>query len=276
MSNSSSLNSDPDFDLLDQEYAVIRRAAGFLEKPSEDTAGLARITGELLRAFRQSLSEQKHLMRAGDRQQEQLRAITRELQDKTRLLEEQARHLLILNTELAHEVEARKTLELELRILATTDPLTGVYNRRRFLELGAYEVRREGRTRRGLSLMGLDIDHFKGVNDAHGHGVGDETLVRFAQVCRPCLRAQDTIARIGGEEFAILMPETPLAEARVVAERMRASVAACPMAGPQGAFHITVSIGIAELGEEETFEALMARTDAKLYAAKRGGRNQVL
>jgi diguanylate cyclase (GGDEF)-like protein len=266
---------DQDFDLFDHEEKIIQSAASFLEDHADDVDGLKATVGSLILAFRQSAREQKQLMRAGDRQQEQLRQVSRELKEKSRMLEEQARHLLILNTDLAHEVEARKALEVELRIQATTDPLTGVYNRRRFLELGEYELAREVRNQRGLSLLTLDIDHFKKVNDTYGHGVGDETLVRFAQACRTCLRALDTIGRIGGEEFAILLPETDLADACQVAERMRATVAACAMASPQGPFQITASIGVAQLTEDEAFDALMVRADLQLYAAKHGGRNRV-
>ena len=275
MSISNSSKSEPAFDLLDHEHGVIRKAAAFLEDHPEDAAGLGRTIGDLIEAFQQSAREQHRLMRGSDRQQAQLRTVSRELSDKSRLLEEQAKHLLILNTELAHEVESRKALEVELRVLATTDPLTGVYNRRRFLELGDYEHKREVRTRRGLSFLALDLDHFKLVNDTHGHGAGDETLVRFVQLCRPCLRAMDTIGRIGGEEFGVLLPETSLTEACEVAQRMRAAVEGWEMTAGQTPFRITVSIGVAQLEGEEPFPSLMARADARLYAAKAAGRNRV-
>lgn len=275
MSISSLSKSDPDFDLFDHEAGVLRRAASFLADHPENGEGLRAVARELIQTFQQSAREQKRLMRTGDRQQEQLRAISRELKEKSMLLEEQTRHLRILNTDLAHEVEARKVLEVELRILATTDPLTGVYNRRRFLELGEYERTRELRNRRGLSLLALDIDHFKRVNDVHGHGVGDETLVSFVQACSTCLRAMDTLGRTGGEEFAVLLPETPLADACAVAERMRETVADCAMNGAHGTFQVTVSIGAAELREGESFDELSARADLQLYGAKHAGRDRV-
>jgi diguanylate cyclase (GGDEF)-like protein len=275
MSNSTLSSSEQGFGLFDQEERVIRMATATLEGSPDDPVALQASLREVLHAFQRAAREQKQLMRAGDRQQEQLRNIGQELKEKSRLLEEQARHLLILNTDLAHEVETRKALEVDLRILATTDPLTGVYNRRRFQELGDYEWVREARNHRGLSLLALDIDHFKRVNDEHGHGVGDDTLIRFAQACRTCLRAMDTVGRTGGEEFAILQPETTLAEAVAVAERMRAAVEACVMRSAQGAFQVTVSIGAVQMQEGEAFEAMMARADLLLYAAKHGGRNQV-
>jgi diguanylate cyclase (GGDEF)-like protein len=274
MSTSSSSNPES-FDLFDQEERVIVQAMGCLETAPEDPGQLRATVHDLLRALRQSAREQRQLMRTGDRQQEQLRLVGMELKEKSRLMEEQARHLRILNTSLAHEVESRKALEIELRVLATTDPLTGVYNRRRFQELGQYEMAREARSPRGLSVLALDLDHFKKVNDEHGHGAGDETLVRFVQACSTCLRAMDTIGRTGGEEFAVLLPETPLAEACAVAERMRAAVAECAMMGSQGPFQITVSVGVAQMGPDEPFDALLARADLQLYAAKHGGRNRV-
>jgi diguanylate cyclase (GGDEF)-like protein len=275
MSNSSLCRSDEDFTLFDHEEGVIRRASRILEGHPKDVKELNIALEELIQAFEQSAREQKRLMRAGDRQQEQLRLVSKELKEKSRLLEEQTRHLLILNTDLAHEVDTRKSLEVELRILASTDPLTGVYNRRRFLELGEYEYVRENRNHRGLSLLALDIDHFKKVNDTHGHGTGDDTLVRFTRASSMCLRAMDTIGRMGGEEFAILLPETSLIEACEVAERIRASVAACAMTGSQGLFYVSVSIGAAELQSGETFETLMARADSRLYGAKHAGRDRV-
>ena len=258
MSTSSAFRSDNGspsvgFDLFDHEQAVISRAMDFLLARPEDAAGLRLIVGELVRAFDQSAREQRQLMRAGDRQQEQLRLATRELREKSGLLEEQAR---------------------QLRVLASTDALTGVYNRRRFLELGEYEHTRELRTLRGLCLLALDIDHFKKVNDTHGHAVGDATLVRFVQACATGLRVMDTLGRVGGEEFAVILPETSLAEACEVAERMRVAVADCVMSGHAGPFQITVSIGVARLGPAESFETLMARADSQLYRSKHAGRNR--
>jgi diguanylate cyclase (GGDEF)-like protein len=275
MSNSRSSKSDPDFDLFDPEARVIREATRFLAEHPGDAEGLRAMAQDLVQAFQLSAKAQKQLVRAGDRQQEQLRQAGAELREKSRLLEEQARHLRVLNTSLAHEVEVRKALEVELRVLATTDPLTGVYNRRRFLELGDYERVRELRDPRGLSLLALDLDHFKRVNDTHGHAAGDATLVRFVQACSTSLRAMDTLGRTGGEEFSVLLPETPLAEALEVAERMRREVEDCAMLAAGGAFHVTVSIGAAQLEPGEAFEALMARADLLLYGAKHAGRNRV-
>ena len=275
MSTSSLSKSDSGFDLFEHEARILREATAALENHPEDPLVLRTTAWDLLQAYRLSSREQRQLMRAGDRQQEQLRLVSRELQEKSLLLEEQTRHLRILNTELAHEVEARKTLEVELRILATTDPLTGVYNRRRFLELGEYERQRESRNQWGFCILALDIDHFKQVNDRFGHGAGDLTLVRFVQACSACLRAMDTIGRTGGEEFAVLLPETTLAEALLVGERMRMFVADCTMNFGQDTFKVTMSVGAAQFQAGEALEALLARVDSQLYAAKGAGRNRV-
>jgi diguanylate cyclase (GGDEF)-like protein len=275
MSTSNSSRCEQGFDLFDLEANVIRKASRYLAEDSGDLEGLRAMARELLQAFQFSAKAQKQLVRASDRQQEQLRQAGAELREKSRLLEDQARHLRVLNTSLAHEVEARKALEVELRVQATTDPLTGVYNRRRFLELGEYELARDQRHPRGLSLLALDLDHFKQVNDTYGHAAGDATLVRFVQACSANLRAMDTIGRTGGEEFSVLLPETPLDAAMALAEKIRREVQDCSMQAPDGAFRVTVSIGAAQLEAEENFQALMARADLLLYGAKHAGRNRV-
>nr|WP_320134012.1 GGDEF domain-containing protein [uncultured Holophaga sp.] len=268
-------SSEEVFDLFDQEKDQVRRAMALLEQPHLGFQDLKDLALELAQALEQSSREQQRLVRTGDRQQAQLRMVSQELQEKSRLLEEQARHLMVLNTELAHEVETRKSLEVELRVQATTDPLTGAYNRRRFSELADYELAREQRNREGLCLVALDIDHFKRVNDRHGHAAGDGTLLRFTQSVTTALRGMDTLGRLGGEEFAILLPSTLLKDALNLAERIRQAVERCPMSGPEGPFFITVSLGVTQLRPGEGLEGLMSRADGCLYEAKRTGRNRV-
>jgi len=269
------MNSTPEFNLFEGEERVLARAGALSEHFAGHPGDLGARFEELVSAYRESVSEKQRLVRLGDRQQEQLRRIGSELKEKNRILEEQSRHLLVLNTELAHEIEARKSLEMELRVLATTDPLTGLYNRRRFLELGEYEIQRWQRTLRGLALLVLDLDHFKRVNDEHGHAAGDEVLRRFAMVCKNNLRAMDSIGRIGGEEFAILLPETSLEEGVRIAEKVRSVLAESPMSGP-APISITVSIGVVVAEGQETFAQVLARGDSCLYAAKGQGRNRVV
>lgn len=165
----------------------------------------------------------------------------------------------------------------ELLRLATTDPLTDVANRRHFLEQLAAEVRRRARGGEDLSLLSLDLDYFKSVNDTYGHQAGDEVLKAFAGVMKREARAVDTVGRMGGEEFMILMPATDGAAARVAAERIRQSVAALAIAAGGQTLKATVSIGVARFGPDgETAEAVFAAADRRLYEAKSGGRNRVV
>ncbi len=156
---------------------------------------------------------------------------------------------------------------------AATDALTGQPNRRALDQLLDEQVAAAA-TGHVFSVLLLDIDHFKQVNDLHGHGAGDETLRAFARRVRAELRARDTCARYGGEEFVLVMPDTPLAEAVRLAERLRQAVASAPLLdAPRVA--ATVSIGAAQHAPGEDADALLARADRAVYAAKRGGRDQV-
>jgi diguanylate cyclase (GGDEF)-like protein len=165
----------------------------------------------------------------------------------------------------------------ELERLAFTDPLTGLLNRRRLIELAERELARSRRYGRALSLLMLDIDRFKLVNDRLGHEAGDAALCQVARTCSAMLRAGDLLARWGGEEFVTVLPETDAAGARRLAERLRAAVDGQPARQGSRAIPMTVSIGIAELaGEDDGIATLVARADEALYAAKRAGRNLVL
>jgi diguanylate cyclase (GGDEF)-like protein len=166
--------------------------------------------------------------------------------------------------------------EAALRSLATTDALTGVLNRRGFVARGRAEWGRCRRYGRPLAVLALDIDHFKVVNDTHGHDVGDAVLVHVSALCAGGMRTSDLFGRLGGEEFCAILPETTLEAARALAERLRVGVERipCPVAGTM--IPVTISIGVA-VGEEAdaTLEAQMKRADQALYAAKRNGRNRV-
>jgi len=165
----------------------------------------------------------------------------------------------------------------ELQKLATTDALTGMANRRHFLALADAEWNRFQRYQRPLSLLMVDIDHFKMVNDRFGHDAGDEALTLIAEACRERQRASDVVGRIGGEEFALLLPETDLAQAVVVAERIRAAVLARPFVMEKFAVPLTVSIGVAAATLSMSgIGALMKAADRALYDAKAQGRNRVV
>jgi two-component system cell cycle response regulator len=163
--------------------------------------------------------------------------------------------------------------------LAGTDPLTGLYNRRYFDSHLERLVEHLGATGKPLSLLMLDIDFFKKVNDEHGHDVGDKVLKEFAARVATSLRGIDLVARYGGEEFMVVMPDTDFETAQRLAERLRAQIADAPfgIAGEDSTVAVTTSIGIAiSGGAEDNAGALVKRADESLYAAKQGGRNRVM
>ena len=189
--------------------------------------------------------------------------------------------LLLLATALTGFVALqayRRTLfaTAELRRLATTDGLTGLLNRRQFLKHLDLEVARTARSGRPVSLAMLDIDHFKRINDAHGHPGGDEVLRAVSQLLRSTTRTGDIVGRLGGEEFAVLMTNTTLEQAEIACERLRVAVAKHEIRLPSGAIATaTISTGIALLSNGETVARLVGRADIALYEAKNGGRNQI-
>jgi len=168
--------------------------------------------------------------------------------------------------------EALQTANAELQRLATTDRLTGAWNRTHLEEILAAEIERAERYQEPLSLLILDVDHFKAVNDTHGHLVGDAVLIELTRRIGAHLRAVDVLARWGGEEFVLLLPHCGAAEAQIVAEKLRALLADHPF--PQ-AGQVTASFGVAQWQPHESRDTWLKRADDALYAAKAGGRNQV-
>ena len=166
--------------------------------------------------------------------------------------------------------------ELELRLIAQVDHLTGALTRRGFVDQAQREMERTLRYGRASSLIMIDVDHFKRVNDTYGHSIGDQVLKQIASIAETTLRPCDLFGRLGGEEFALLMPETSGAAALVVAERLRNTIAEHPMTlHGGGTIHVTASFGVAELSASfNTLTAWLERADTMLYAAKSGGRNR--
>jgi diguanylate cyclase (GGDEF)-like protein len=158
---------------------------------------------------------------------------------------------------------------------ATVDALTGVHNRRWMSDAFPRVLHRCALNKQHSAVMVLDIDHFKRVNDSYGHLVGDAALKALADIMQHNLRPHDLLVRYGGEEFAILLPDTALAEAKSIAERLRLMVAANEVVSHGVAFKITVSSGIAPIDEVSQLEASFAQADQALYRAKEGGRNRV-
>jgi diguanylate cyclase (GGDEF)-like protein/PAS domain S-box-containing protein len=174
------------------------------------------------------------------------------------------------------DITERKRLEAELQLQATLDELTGISNRRYFLKLATNEIKRALRLNHPLTIAILDIDHFKNINDSYGHASGDQALVAFSQICQEQLREIDLFARIGGDEFALLLPETNPTQSVMAVERVRIAIAAQVLTLAGEPVTITISAGIAGLeGQCETLDALMDRADQALYRAKGAGRNRI-
>lgn len=176
-----------------------------------------------------------------------------------------------------HNLLKSRLLQRELHRLATTDSLTGLLNRRRMIEQGGAELLRVVRYGQPCALLMLDLDHFKSINDGYGHAAGDSILVTVSAAVGGLLRETDFFGRIGGEEFAILLPQTDRDGAINLAERLRGVVNDIRLGLPDGrVIGVTVSIGVTHLRDSDSrFEDALVRADAALYAAKAAGRNCV-
>jgi diguanylate cyclase (GGDEF)-like protein len=174
------------------------------------------------------------------------------------------------------DISEYKQTESTLRDLAHHDPLTGVSNRRYFSERANQEFARAKRHSTPLSVAELDVDYFKKINDQNGHAVGDEILKLLCSAGQRLLRETDIFARIGGEEFAVLLPDTNLEGAAILAERLRQAIADIKLSLSSGELNCTVSIGVAMLKSTDTcIEDCLVRADSAMYRAKQNGRNRV-
>ena len=251
------------------EYVLQHRVPLFLPR---DVAGMARELGV------EPQGQQAHCyiavpMLAGDKI---LGVIS--LQDYEREAVYDQGHVDILNTIAAQAAIALENARLfaETEQLSRTDALTGIANRRQLFEVGAHEMNRARRFGHPFSVLMFDIDHFKQVNDAYGHAVGDQVLQAIARCCVQQSRESDLVARYGGEEFAVLLLETNLEGARISAERLRAQIARTAVPTERGPLSLTISCGVAVAQvESDGFATLLVRADSALYAAKQGGRNRV-
>ncbi|MBI2395285.1 MAG: GGDEF domain-containing protein [Deltaproteobacteria bacterium] len=201
-------------------------------------------------------------------------------------------HAVTIACSLGFLLMHRERHEDVIERLAMTDPLTGAYNRRTLFELGGKEVARARRTGSSVSVVILDIDHFKRINDTHGHQTGDAVLEGFVAIVRGCLRRTDLLARYGGEEFCVVLPGESKDGARVLAERIRAAVEAGAIGVEGRTVRVTSSAGIASLADvadladasggdgraapDSGLSAIVGRADEALYEAKRSGRNRVV
>lgn len=177
---------------------------------------------------------------------------------------------------LAINITERKTLEDQLKELSERDVLTGAYNRRHFLQIFGQEFSIAKRYNNKLSVLLIDIDNFKAINDTYGHDGGDAVLKRFTLFCQECLRQSDLFARYGGEEFVVMLPNTPTLGAAIIAERIRSTIEEMPVTHEKQTIHLTISIGISLVLESDTnSNAVLSRADAALYQAKKKGRNRI-
>lgn len=183
---------------------------------------------------------------------------------------------VILNSSDDRGDRQKFALEWQLQRAATTDGLTGASNRRFFSDKLNEEIARAHRYNHDLTLILLDLDRFKSVNDTRGHGDGDQALKTVAAIGIESGRASDTFARLGGEEFVMLLPHTDLDAGLALAERLRARVENQPISGESGQFRVSASFGVATLRPGENGDTLVARADAALYLAKNSGRNRVV
>jgi diguanylate cyclase (GGDEF)-like protein len=176
----------------------------------------------------------------------------------------------------AYDFEEAIRRQDEMRQLAETDPLTGLFNRRAFRERLDRELARAGRANTVVSCLMLDIDHFKALNDTYGHDLGDRVLVQLADLLRREQRAMDVLARLGGEEFVVLLPETGIRGARIYAERILRKINAAMLGTSENPAQITVSIGIATFPDERVTDpdSLLRLADVNLLRAKADGRNR--
>ena len=169
-----------------------------------------------------------------------------------------------------------KKYQEKLKELAIKDPLTGLYNRRYFSEVAEIFQRNKKRYGKKLSVILMDIDNFKKINDTYGHKVGDEVLKALARILKESVRKSDVPVRFGGEEFLLLLPETHLKQATETAERIREKVENTLVSSLEGNIKFTVSIGVAEVSQNEEIEKAVIRADNALYEAKRSGKNRVV
>ena len=188
---------------------------------------------------------------------------------------EETNILSFVSTQVAMAIEHKRAQD-EIKKLATTDAMTGLYNRRQFFVLAEQEFERSLRYRHALSILMLDVDNLKAVNDTHGHLAGDLLIQTVADVCRKELRRIDLVGRYGGDEFVALLPETPLDRAIPVVERLRARAGQRTLRFEGQAVLVSISVGVAGLDEScLRLETLLSHADEALYDAKLGGKNRV-
>jgi len=247
------------------EYACYERLASIYEKKGDYVKALT--------YYRQFHQEKERIF--NQQKIQQIANLISAHQVETTLKD--ARILELKNASLRKEIESQKRRHEELEHLATTDPLTGLLNRRHLNTLGQFEFENARLHRAPLSVAMIDIDHFKAVNDQFGHLIGDQALMRAAATINAATRNEDLICRYGGEEFLLVIPGQSLQNAQLIVERVRKSIEAQAFSVDDEVFGISISAGITSLRDTDaTLEELIARADQALLKAKLAGRNTVL
>lgn len=278
-----------------RRWFASRKNTRFLEKSEDELAGAYAAAGrwddayaartrhtalqrELTEKLREEHTSRLRVQFDAEKKEQENRALVREAAAAARIRRLQTIILLlgggIILTMAFMAVRLVRDAR-RMRAMAMTDELTRLPNRRHILAAAEEELARAGAGGAPFSLLALDIDHFKQINDTFGHAAGDTVLQRVAHACRIALRPGDRIGRTGGEEFIVLLPSTARAAALLVAERLRAAVEALDCSDVDPALHVTISIGVAEWQGPESLARLAARADAVLYRAKEDGRNRV-
>lgn len=256
-------------ELFNKEIKIIQEAEAFLLGNNHHPDACVEAYRALLDNYRKFCDQTKRLVNIADLQQKDLRDTSRELAEKSSQLQSAL-------DSLNQEVDQRKRLEEELRRLISVDALTNTHSRRSILELGELELKRFERSGAPLSLLMLDIDHFKSINDNYGHAAGDEALRVFSMACQESLRETDLLGRMGGEEFVAIMPDTDSNDALAIAKRILKNVSETRIVTEDYTINLTVSIGLANAEKSDhSIDSVLSRADIALYAAKNNGRNRV-
>ena len=263
--------------LASNEHPATEKMRAQLERMLAELSTQAGTAGEHAEAYGASLANFGASLKPDANPQEMQSALNA-MTDDTLAMRDTAGQLQAQLQGSAQEIESLRAELTRVKSEAVTDPMTGITNRRGF-ERAIHAIHAESADQpTGFCLLMLDIDHFKKCNDTYGHLFGDKVIRGVAQALAKNVKGQDTAARIGGEEFAVLLPTTPLEGARVLAERIRGAIAQGRIkSGTNGELigNITISVGVAQYVAGETVDAIMARADKALYASKSGGRNRV-
>jgi len=259
-----------------RDDAVTTKLRTELERMLHDLSKAANTTGEHASEYSKSLGGFSAQLKPGI-DPEQLKMAVQSMLEKTEQMCARTSELELQLQDSGHEVEVLRTELVRAKGEALTDPLTSIANRRGFMKAIETVQSAKDNAFSKSCLIAVDIDHFKKCNDTYGHLFGDKVIRSVAQILRKMIKGQDTAARIGGEEFVVFLPDTPVDGARKLAEHIRTTIAAGRIStANQGEVgNITISLGVTDYQAGDTIETFLARADKALYASKTSGRNRV-